>query len=204
MQGPAKIRLLAGALALSGAGVASIAKHEGTVLKVYRDPVGILTACTGHTGPELRLGTTYTQQMCNDLLLKDTAIAQKAVQSLVKVPVTQGQYDVLVSFTFNVGRGNLAGSTLLKKLNANDCLGASREFMKWTYARGQQLPGLVSRRADDMANFIVDCHGYTPASKALRITNSAPDMALTLALAQSPEPRGLRLWAKVANPKNWG
>lgn len=200
MVSPTKVRLLVGALVLSGAGVASIQKHEGTLTRAYRDPVGIPTACTGHTGPEVRVGTDYTKEQCADLLRKDTQVAQQAVKSLVKTPITQGQYDVLVSFTFNVGRGNLAGSTLLRKLNAGDCIGAANEFSKWTYARGKQLPGLVIRRADDKANFIVDCYGYSQAPASPRYSASNPDPKIASILASHPQRTGLLLALEQTNP----
>lgn len=200
MVSPTKVRLLVGALVLSGAGVASIQKHEGTLTRAYLDPVGIPTVCTGHTGPEVRVGADYTKEQCADLLRKDTQVAQKAVKALVKTPITQGQYDVLVSFTFNVGRGNLASSTLLSKLNAGDCIGAANEFSKWTYARGQQLPGLVIRRADDKANFIVDCYGYSQAPASPRYSETNPDPVLVGILAQNPQRAGFLLALEQANP----
>lgn len=203
MLSPTKVRLLVGALVLSGAGVASIQKHEGTLTRAYRDPVGIPTVCTGHTGPEVRVGADYTKEQCAELLRADTLVAQQAVKSLVKVPVTQGQYDVLVSFTFNVGRGNLAGSTLLRKLNAGDCIGAANEFSKWTYARGKQLPGLVIRRADDKANFVVDCYGYSQAPQATRASWPTPHPTLVAALASSPQPSSLRLAFEHPYPVRW-
>lgn len=155
-----KQRFAASALVLGLTGLATIRNHEGdgaapataeapSTHPVYKDPVGVLTVCTGHTGPELRMGMVYTKQMCEDLLRKDTAVAQRAVQRLVKVPITQSQFDGLVSFIYNIGEGNFSSSTMLRKINAGDCMGAGAEFPKWKYARGVELPGLVIRRADE-------------------------------------------------------
>jgi lysozyme len=94
----------------------------------------------------VKKGDTATQSTCERLLNEDTAIAQSAVRRLVKVPLTQTQYDELVDFTFNVGQGAFAGSTLLKKINAGDCYGAGAEFPKWRYAKGVELRGLAIRR----------------------------------------------------------
>lgn len=152
-----KIKLAVGALALSGAGLTFITLHEGTVHKAYLDPVGIPTVCVGHTGPDVKLGKTYTQAVCDDLLRQDTQAAQYAVRSAVRVPITQAQYDALVSFTFNVGGGNLRSSTLLRKINAGDCLGAKQEFHRWNRARGVVLPGLTKRRADEAALWGTGC-----------------------------------------------
>lgn len=152
-------RVLAGALTLSAIGIGGIVAHEGTRRTVYLDPVGIPTVCVGHTETVTRadVGKQVSDELCRTLLLRDTATAQAAVKATVKVPITQEQYDALVSFTFNVGSGNLRSSTLLRKLNAGDCWGAGREFSRWTRAKGQVLPGLVKRRADERKLFETGC-----------------------------------------------
>lgn len=155
--GTLKQRLVAAGLALSASGVALIASHEGTFTRAYLDPVGIPTICTGHTGPEVRVGQTVSLAVCSDLLKKDTGVAQRAVGRLVKVPVTQEQYDALVSFTFNVGEGNLSSSTLLRKANAGDCKGAGAEFLRWNRAKGVVLPGLTKRRAEESQLWLTGC-----------------------------------------------
>lgn len=153
------VRSLAAAFVLSVAGAAGIVLHEGKVNKVYLDPVGIPTVCAGHTATVSRkdVGKVYPDTRCAELLHADTSIAQKGVAKYVRVPITQAQYDALVSFTFNVGVANLASSTLLRKLNAGDCLGAAAEFPRWNKARGQVLPGLVKRRADERKKFETGC-----------------------------------------------
>lgn len=154
-------RRLAATMVLSTAGAVGIATHEGTVPTVYLDPVGIPTVCTGHTGPEITAAMagkiTLSPARCADLLKQDTRASQKAVGALVTEPVTQEQYDALVSFTFNVGRGNLASSTLLRKLNAGDCHGAAAEFPRWNRAKGKVLAGLTTRRADERTAFEAGC-----------------------------------------------
>lgn len=123
-----------------------VAKHEGTVLRAYRDPIGIITACTGHTGPELRMGQTYTRQQCEELLHQDLALHANALGCITQ-PLTDGQRAAFLSFAFNVGAGAFCKSTLVRKANAGDLQGACAELSRWTYAAGQQLPGLVQRRA---------------------------------------------------------
>lgn len=152
-------RRLAAALTLSVAGAAGIVGHEGQVNKVYLDPVGIPTVCVGHIATVTRadVGKTFSDAQCAELLVRDTSEAQSSVGRLVKVPVTQDQYDALVSFTFNVGGGALAKSTLLRKLNAGDCHGAATEFPKWNKAGGRVLPGLTKRRAYEREHFEKDC-----------------------------------------------
>ena len=141
-----KAKLATGVLTLSLSGLAFIGTSEGKRNVGYYDAVGVPTSCVGHTGPDVKVGKFYSDAMCDDLLRKDTAVAQRDVQRLVTAKVTQEQYDALVSFTFNLGGPNLASSTLLKKINAGDCLGAAKEFPRWNRAKGIVLPGLTTRR----------------------------------------------------------
>jgi lysozyme len=143
------LKRLAAVMAISVAGALGIVHHEGQRSQVYLDPVGIPTVCAGHTATVTLkdVGKKFSDAQCAELLASDTRDAQQAVGRLVKVPVTQAQYDALVSFTFNVGSGNLASSTLLVKINSGQCLAAGSEFPRWNKARGQVLPGLVKRRA---------------------------------------------------------
>lgn len=154
-----RIRLAAGAFVLSAAGVAALIQHEANVKTVYLDPVGIPTVCVGHTASVTRddLGKTYSGAMCADLLRQDTSAAQSAVRRGVKVPITQSQYDALVSFTFNVGNAAFLNSTLLRRINAGECKALLSEFQKWTKARGKFLRGLLKRRTDEGTRYIKDC-----------------------------------------------
>ena len=154
-----KARYIVAALSVSAAGVAGIALHEGTVKRVYLDPVAIPTVCVGHTATVTRadLGRTFSDAQCAELLKQDLRASEQAVKRAVRVPITQVQYDVLVSFTFNVGAANFSKSTLLRKINAGDCQGAVSEFHKWVYARGQKLPGLVKRRAAEASGYATGC-----------------------------------------------
>ncbi len=151
-----KGRLAAAALSLSIAGAGALVAHEGMVKVAYKDPVGIVTVCAGHTATA-KLGQVKTDAECAELLRKDVVHAEQAVKRLVKVPITQEQFDALASFVFNVGETSFAKSTLLKKINAQDCLGAGKEFDKWTYASGKQLPGLVKRRAAERKQWEKGC-----------------------------------------------
>ncbi len=136
--------------AIGGAAVALavplVQKYEGTVLRSYRDPVNVLTSCTGHTGPELRDGQTFTREQCEEMLYKDLAKHADAL-SCVRAPLTDGQRAAFLSFAFNVGDDAFCRSTLVRKANAGDIEGACAELSRWTYAGGKQLPGLVKRRA---------------------------------------------------------
>lgn len=143
-------------IAAVGAGVVALAVpvvtyFEGTVLRTYRDPIGILTACVGHTGPELSMGQKFTPAQCEDMLYRDL-LKHADDLNCITVPLTQPQKAALLSFTFNVGRKQMCGSTLARKANsghpASDwCL----EMLRWTLAGGQRLPGLVKRREAESA-----------------------------------------------------
>lgn len=125
---------------------AFVATHEGTILRTYRDPIGIITACTGHVDPTLKLGTTYTPAQCQEMLYVDL-VKHANDLDCVRVPLTDAQKVALLSFTFNVGARNFCGSTLVRKANAGaQPLEWCAELKRWTYAAGKQLPGLVNRR----------------------------------------------------------
>ena len=89
----------------------------------------------------------------DDILRKDLARFEAGVLRLIKVPLTQGQFDALVSFSFNVGLGNLQNSTLRMKVNREDYEGAAEQFLVWTKAGGRVLPGLVKRRTHEKEMF---------------------------------------------------
>ena len=141
----AKIGVVAAALAIS-----TVTFYESTVQRTYRDPIGIITACTGHTGPELKMGQTFTREQCDDMLAKDL-LGHAAALDCIKTPMADGQKAAFLSFAFNVGNGAFCGSTLVRKANADDMRGACAELSRWTLAGGRELPGLVKRRSAERA-----------------------------------------------------
>lgn len=145
--------IAASALSLSVVGHNVITRFEGTRPQAYLDTGGIATICTGHTGPAVRLGLRVSQAQCEEWLREDTEEASAAVRRLVKVPLTQGQFDALVSFTFNLGAANLSKSTLLKYVNKQDCARVVKEFGRWVYDDGRILAGLQRRRAAEARLF---------------------------------------------------
>lgn len=129
----------------------AIALFEGVRLRAYRDAVGVWTIGIGHTAaagdPKPAAGMTITAERADAILASDLArIYEPAVLRHVTVPLLQREFDALVSFTFNLGEGNLARSSLLRKLNAGDRTGAAGAFGSWTKAGGRVLAGLVHRR----------------------------------------------------------
>jgi lysozyme len=130
---------------------------EGCRLKSYPDPGtggAPWTIGYGHTGPEVYEGMEITHDQAVEYLKQDIKSAEEAVKRLVKVPLTQNQYDALVDFAFNAGAGNLQHSTLLRLLNDEDYEGASQEFGKWNKAGGKVLAGLTARRENESKLFL--------------------------------------------------
>lgn len=143
----------------NAAALALIKEFEGFVPRWYRDPVGVWTCCYGHTdaagSPKYATSShmTFTEAEGAAILARDLGRYEADVTRLVNVPLNENQFGALVSFTYNLGAGNLASSTLLRKLNAGDYAGAAGEFGKWVKAGGKTLPGLVRRRAAERALF---------------------------------------------------
>ena len=144
---------------VSERGVDLIKNFEGLRLKSYLCPAGVPSIGYGSTrhadGDPVRMNDRPITARDADFLLRFTLKSyEKAVDEAITVPLTQGQFDALVSFAYNVGLGKLKGSTLLRKLNAGDLQGAAAEFDKWVHGGGEVLPGLVKRRAAEKALFL--------------------------------------------------
>mgnify|MGYP001069296736 FL=1 len=139
-------------------GIALIKEFEGCRLTAYQDSVGVWTIGYGWTQPvdgkPIRAGMTIKQETAERLLKNGLVSYESDVSRLVKVGVTQGQFDALVSFTYNLGARSLSTSTLLRKLNAGDYAGAADEFMRWNKAGGKVLNGLTRRREAERALFL--------------------------------------------------
>lgn len=141
-----KTRLVqAGAAGVVAAAGALAYYFEGEHFKPYTDPVGIPTVCVGETGRAVVLGKTYTPEECARLYVDSLNIAASHVEKCTP-NVPDAMKPALISFTFNVGSGAYCRSTLARKANAGDLVGACKELLRWTYAGGRQLPGLVARR----------------------------------------------------------
>ena len=132
-------------------------QFEGCKLTAYPDPGtggAPWTIGYGHTGLEVYPGLTITQEKAEELLMQDTQKAVATVNAKVTGDITQQEFDALVDFVFNVGSGNFAGSTLLKKVNAGDIHGAAAEFEKWDMAAGKHIAGLLRRRHSEANEFL--------------------------------------------------
>lgn len=137
----------------SDSGLGLIKEYEGCRLTAYQDSVGVWTIGVGHTNG-VKEGDKITQAQADDFLKQDLAVAEADVGRLVTVDLTQGQFDALVSFTFNLGAGNLSSSTLLARLNAGNYSAAAEQFGRWVFAGNVLQQGLVKRRAAEKALFL--------------------------------------------------
>ena len=154
-----KQRLAVASLVISLAGLGFIQSQEGTQQDAYLDVVGVPTICTGST-KAVFVGQHATLRECEQRLIEDTSYAGKGIARLVAVRLTQGQYDALVSFVFNVGEGAFAKSTLLRRINEGQCLAAAKEFLRWDHAGGRKLRGLTKRRRLESDAFKEDCDAW--------------------------------------------
>ncbi len=140
-----KVMAACSAGAIAGA-LVLIPALEGVRYEPYQDVAGVWTVCAGITGSDVIQGKKYTQKECDDLLVKHMQPAIRAVDTLVKVPLNDYQKVSLYSLTYNIGVAAFKKSTLLKKLNAGDQIGACNELRRWIYAGGVKWNGLVTRR----------------------------------------------------------
>lgn len=130
-------------------GIELIKRFEGFEPRIYLDAAGYPTIGFGHLVREYEreaFKDGISEAMGEELLIKDIVAAEQAVLRLIKVPLTDGQFDALVSFTFNLGSGPLQRSTLRRKVNREEHADVPAEFMKWVWAGGKKLKGLIRRR----------------------------------------------------------
>ena len=139
----------------SEAGIKLIKTHEGLSLFPYECAVGVLSVGYGHTGTGIKPGVQITEEKADELLRKDLAKAEQAVDLNITVPLNQQQFDALVSFTYNCGPTALAESTLRKRLNNKEDPNkvAKEELPKWVNGQNGPLPGLVERRKAEIKLF---------------------------------------------------
>jgi RHS repeat-associated protein len=142
----------------SKAGLDFITRQEGCVLNTYKDAAGLPTIGVGHLIKQGEHFSKITQTQAMQLLKNDVKNAGNAVNSLVKVPITQYQFDALVSFTFNVGNGNFKSSSVLKNVNAGNFSLIPVSLQKWNKAKVNgvltPVPGLTTRRKEESDLFL--------------------------------------------------
>ena len=136
---------LGGAITAMAIATPFVARWEGLKTLAYYDPIGVPTICYGHTDGVV-IGDLKSQKDCDLLLDAELRSYLNAVDTLVTVPLPETRRAALASFAYNVGIDAFKRSTLLRKLNAGDTVGACNELRRWVYAKGRMLRGLVRRR----------------------------------------------------------
>ena len=131
-----------------------IKDHEGLRLTAYQDGGGVWTIGYGHTGSDVREGLTIPLSEAERLLTRDLRTAEWHVTRLVKVKLTQNQFDALVSFVYNVGGDAFEKSTMLRLLNAGEYEGAANQFLRWNKDNGKVVQGLINRRIKERDLFL--------------------------------------------------
>lgn len=137
-------------------GIDLIKSFEGCKLKAYKDIVGVWTIGYGHTGKDVVAGLEISQERAEELLKQDLCTFEEGVTKLVKKPIGENQFAALVSFSYNLGLGNLGKSTLLRCINKGNPKDAVPEFLKWVKAGGVEVAGLVRRRKAESELFALD------------------------------------------------
>ena len=133
--------------AVSDKGLDLIKRFEGFSRTVYFCPAGYPTIGYGHVVKEDEdFSTGIDEAQAEELLRQDAQIAERAVLRLINVLLTDGQFDALVSFTYNLGGGALQRSTLRRKINREEHAEVPEQFMRWVWVGGRKLKGLVLRR----------------------------------------------------------
>lgn len=138
---------------MNDAGCDLIRRFEGLRLEAYRCSAGIWTIGYGSTHG-VREGMKISRAEAESRLHMDVAIAERAVKSMLSVPVNENQFSALVSFVFNIGGANFRKSTMRAYINRKAFGDAADEFPRWVYAKGKKLAGLIERRKEERALFL--------------------------------------------------
>ena len=186
---------LRGAMVVSGVGIAALTGHEGLRTTGYLDSVGIPTVCYGHTRTAV-VGKQFSMEQCEALLNDDLAEFSATVNKYVEVPLSQPQFDSLVSFCYNVGSYACRTSTLFRTLNSGDYYGAANQFDRWKFAQGRDCTvranncyGVWNRRMAEKELFLAGTAG-----------DNSPAWPVVAAGSVDPENHEEAVAKKVANP----
>jgi lysozyme len=143
---------------VNAAGLDLIKSFEGLRLKAYKCSAGVDTIGYGHTSaagaPVVKAGMKITEQEAEKILARDLGKYEQAVDKAVTVKPTSNQFSAMVSLCYNIGPGNFAGSSVVRRLNAGDVKGAAEAFLLWNKVHGRALAGLTRRREAERKLFL--------------------------------------------------
>jgi lysozyme len=137
------------AITLSATALVAIVIHEGYRGDAYIPVAGDVPTIGFGTTSGVKLGDRTTPEKALQVAMKDVQNFEGAVKSCVGVPLTQNEYDAYISLSYNIGTGAFCRSTLVKKLNTKDYVGACNEILKWDKFNGKPLAGLTKRRQEE-------------------------------------------------------
>jgi lysozyme len=140
-------------MTLSESGLNRIKSFEDCSLTAYQDSGGVWTIGWGYTGPGISEGVCWTQSLADAMLIQDVSGAVAEVNRCVTVPLSQGEFDALVSFVYNVGDGQFESSSMLRLLNAGEYALAADQFDRWDHVHGFAMAGLLRRRMAEEQEF---------------------------------------------------
>ncbi len=142
-------------LSVSENGLRHIANEEGCRLKAYQCSANVWTVGLGHTKGVTK-NTQITKHQAAENFVKDVAAAERIVKKHITQTPSQGEYDMMVSFVYNLGAGNFASSTLLKLFNQGESIAACKQYPRWIYVNGKSClivesncPGIPKRRSKE-------------------------------------------------------
>ncbi|MGX7030724.1 lysozyme [Vagococcus zengguangii] len=171
---------------ISAKGINLIKKWEGVRLEAYEDIIGVWTIGYGHT-KDVKKGMTITQQQAEDFLKKDIKHHVAYMEQVIKVPLTQDQFDALASFHFNLGAEILKDSDLLIYINQQEWKKAAKEMERYVYAGKEKSQGLVNRRHDEVQLFLSVLENNTKTSTSESQATSTTSQEMTTSSSSSEQ-----------------
>lgn len=166
MEPASKSKIAAGGVAIvlaTASMLYGIKQDEGREYRPYIDIVGVPTVCDGITGPDVIPGKTYTDAECNRLTIKHVEKHGSQLLDCIHVRVTQGLYEALAGWAFNVGVGAACQSTAIRLINQGRYVEGCKDLLRWNRAGGQVVRGLTIRRERDAQK----CLQNIPIQKAI-------------------------------------
>lgn len=174
-----RLTSLGAASIIAVAGGYLVGPWEGKENKAYKDIVGIPSICFGET-LGVKMGDYRTDEQCEQSLAKELSSYNKAMKKHVKVPLQPYEEVAYTSFVWNLGETNFKNSTMLKKLNAGDHIGACNEFPKWNKAGGVEVKGLTNRRLHEREVCLGKNKAVNDALNALEAVKTSPGTSKNL------------------------
>ena len=137
------------AISLSATALVAIVLHEGYRENAYIPVAGDIPTIGFGTTSGVKLGDRTTPEKALQVAIRDVQNFEGAIKECVKVPLTQNEYDAYVSLSYNIGANAFCRSTLVKRLNSQDYIGACNQILRWDQFKGKPLAGLTKRRQEE-------------------------------------------------------